>query len=347
MFKDENRHYSLRKLSVGLASVLIGISFASMTGNSVHADTVENGSNNGAQIVAKGNNTAIKTDTKSAPEGQSQTPEAVKKDSGAITQDSKQDIVNAKAKQQNAAIQGSDVAGDKALKTNNSSVVQEDSSVKGDSLADKNNALKTKAETAKKAVAAAFHPDSSETTLNIKISKAIDPKALKENKTEATVKADPAHGIDPIKFASNGGFDPKIWGTMDTSKWQLDDDGNITGYTGDMNHIIIPNSADFAKAGKNYRYISIASYEMQGFNQLRVSYHHLRNDVPTTLAISLTDNQKVKASDEDWQKVFQLTPAVQIDLEGLDTSNITIMQAMFGRPFLNVSDNLTYLNLSN
>ena len=41
MFKDENRHYSLRKLSVGLASVLIGISFASsMNGNSVKADTV-------------------------------------------------------------------------------------------------------------------------------------------------------------------------------------------------------------------------------------------------------------------------------------------------------------------
>ena len=41
MFKDENRHYSLRKLSVGLASVLIGISFASsITGNSVKADTV-------------------------------------------------------------------------------------------------------------------------------------------------------------------------------------------------------------------------------------------------------------------------------------------------------------------
>ena len=40
MFKDENRHYSLRKLSVGLASVLIGLSFASTTGNRVKADTV-------------------------------------------------------------------------------------------------------------------------------------------------------------------------------------------------------------------------------------------------------------------------------------------------------------------
>ena len=68
MFKDENRHYSLRKLSVGLASVLIGISFASTTGSSVKADTV-NGSNNGTQTVVEGNNAAIKTDAESAPEG--------------------------------------------------------------------------------------------------------------------------------------------------------------------------------------------------------------------------------------------------------------------------------------
>lgn len=50
MFKDENRHYSLRKLSVGLASVLIGISFASsMNGNSVKADTVKSDSNGVAE----------------------------------------------------------------------------------------------------------------------------------------------------------------------------------------------------------------------------------------------------------------------------------------------------------
>ena len=134
MFKDENRHYSLRKLSVGLASVLIGISFASTTGNSVKADMV-NGSNS-AQTVVKSNNVAAKIDAKSASEGQSQTPEAVKKDSDAITQDSKQDTVNAKVMQQNAAAQGSDSIGDKAEQSNTGSVVQDNSSAKGNSLAD-------------------------------------------------------------------------------------------------------------------------------------------------------------------------------------------------------------------
>ena len=39
--KDKNRHYSLRKLSVGLASVLIGISFINAKGQVVKADSVK------------------------------------------------------------------------------------------------------------------------------------------------------------------------------------------------------------------------------------------------------------------------------------------------------------------
>ena len=320
MFKDENRHYSLRKLSVGLASVLIGISFASTTGNSVKADMV-NGSND-AQTVVKGSDTVIKIDAKSAPKEQSQIPKDVKKDSGAITQNSKQDAVNTEVTQQNAAIQGNSTVGDKALKANNSSVVQEDNNTKGDSLTDKSNALKVKAETAKKAVAAAFRPDSSETTLNLKSVKFIDPKTLNENKAEAVVNADSARGIDPVKFASNGGFDPKIWGTMDTSKWQLDNNGNITGYTGDMSHIIIPNASDFAKAGKNYQQISISSDEMRKLGSKS-------NAKANTLAISLTDDKKVNASNAYWNRVFNGSTLKQANLEGLDTGKVIDMSVMF------------------
>ena len=368
MFKDENRHYSLRKLSVGLASVLIGISFASsMNSNSVKADTV-NGDSNSAQTVVKNSDTAIKgsdavvkADAKSDPEGQNQTPEAAKKDSSAITQDIKQKAVKASeavaklqnnavkdnsdakntaddrqatakdaaesiskgtnlaVKQQNTAVQGSDAVGDKASKANNSSVVQEDSSAKGDSLADKNKALKATVKAANKAVAVVLR---SETTLNLKGTNAIDPKTLKENKIEAVAKADPARGIDPVNFASNGGFDPAIWGTMDTSKWQLDNNGNITGYNGDMSHIIIPNNADFAKAGKSYSQISISSDEMQllGSNN---------NSKANTLAISLTDNGKIEASDTNWINTFYRSTLKQANLEGLNTNNVTDMKGMF------------------
>ena len=63
MFKDENRHYSLRKLSVSLASVLIGISFASATGNSVKADTV-NGQMAKQTTVANSSDVAKQGSTK-------------------------------------------------------------------------------------------------------------------------------------------------------------------------------------------------------------------------------------------------------------------------------------------
>lgn len=39
--QDKNRHYSLRKLNVGVASILIGISFASAKGQVVKADSVK------------------------------------------------------------------------------------------------------------------------------------------------------------------------------------------------------------------------------------------------------------------------------------------------------------------
>lgn len=46
--QDLNRHYSLRKLSVGLASVLIGLSFAGANGQKADAATINN--NNSAKI---------------------------------------------------------------------------------------------------------------------------------------------------------------------------------------------------------------------------------------------------------------------------------------------------------
>ena len=105
MFKDENRHYSLRKLSVGLASVLIGISFVSGNNHTVKADTVKDGSNGaqtvvqttatGSNAVVKGRDVVAEANAESTPEEQSQTPEAVKKDFGTITQDIRQKAIKA------------------------------------------------------------------------------------------------------------------------------------------------------------------------------------------------------------------------------------------------------------
>ena len=51
--RDERQHFSLRKLSVGLASVLIGISFMQAGQREVKADTLHDGSQNASAVVQK------------------------------------------------------------------------------------------------------------------------------------------------------------------------------------------------------------------------------------------------------------------------------------------------------
>ena len=220
MFKDENRHYSLRKLSVGLASVLIGISFASsMNSSSVKADTVNSG-NNDAQTVVKGSDVATKIDAKDDANAAESAPETSKKDPNAIAQDIKQKAMKASedaTKMQGTAetitkdnapeaatknvTDGIQDATESTLEGTNLIAKQQNTTVKGsadagkddssnvaekDSLTAKNNALKATAEAAKQGLETSVvpHSDSNETTLNIKGSKAIAENMLKEGKTE-------------------------------------------------------------------------------------------------------------------------------------------------------------------
>lgn len=56
---------------------------------------------------------------------------------------------------------------------------------------------------------------------------------------------------------NNGGYNSTTWGTLDISKWQFDTNNNITGYTGNTEHIIIPNNSDMGHV------VNISSDEMQ------------------------------------------------------------------------------------
>ena len=323
---EQKQIYSLRKLSVGLASVIVGTCFFISNGQNVKADTVN--------VSERQVSTVIQQDS------------SKKQEQDSNEQNDQTNVSNSKTEQQQSTPSAKGVENvdsdlndtntldnvdDSIKKSTDKTVVkpvESEANQKFDQVKDQFKQETTKAdvsakaEATKKVVAVVLRADSSETALNLKGTKFIDPQTLKEDKTETIVKTDPARGIDPVKFASNGGFDPKIWGTMDTSKWQLDNDGNITGYTGDMSHIIIPNSADFAKAGKSYQQIGISRYEMSklGGNT---------NSKANTLAISLTDNGKVEASDTNWSNTFDRSTLKQANLEGLDTSNVTDMGAMF------------------
>lgn len=314
--EEEQNRFSLRKLSIGLASVLVGVSIFG-TSQTVKADTVANNqtssvTNNAQSSDTQENGNAAKStflndnQTDNAKSNLIQTQVEAKKDR-------KQDSV---PKTQEA--------------TDSSNLDAEKSIVRTSSLQEPDNQSNNHAE------------DNSQTQNEQKLdltknSKKFAKKVLatnltQDNSTQNNDWADPVRGIDPVKFASNGGFDPKIWGTMDTSKWQLDNDGNITGYTGDMSHIIIPNASDFAKVGKIYQQIGISSDEMQNLGDVN-------NSEANTLAISLTDNKKVKATNADWSDTFGNTLLKQANLEGLDTGNVTNMSLMFyGASSLNSLD---------
>ena len=328
---EQKQIYSLRKLSVGLASVIVGTCFFISTNRqNVKADTVNVGEQPTSTVIQQDSSKKQEQDSNeqndqtnvsnSKTEQQQSTPYANDVENVDSDLNDTDKLDNATKPVESEANQKFDQVKDQfkqeTAKTKNvtTSVIEENDEGKTIQQAD----VSAKAEATKKAVAVVLRADSSETTLNLNGTNAIDPETLKENKTEAAIKADPANGVDPVKFASNGGFDPAIWGTMDINDWTLDNNGNITGYTGDMSNIIIPNSADFAKAGKSYSQIGISSDEM-----------HQLGGSAKTLAISLTNDKKVKATNTDWHNVFSNYTLNQANLEGLNTGNVTDMNNMF------------------
>lgn len=318
MSEEEQNRFSLRKLSIGLASVLVGVSIFG-TSQTVKADTVANNQTSSVTSNAQSSDTQEnKNAVKSTFLNDNQTDNA------------KSNLIQTQVEGKNEQKQDSVPNTQEA--TDGSDLDAEKDIVRTSSLQEPDNQSNNHAE------------DNSQTQNEQKLDLTKNSKKFakkvpatnltQDNSTQNNDWADPAHGIDPVKFASNGGFDPTIWGTMDISEWQLDNNGNITGYTGNMSHIIIPNASDFAKAGKSYQQIGISSDEMKQLGGEN-------NSKADTLAISLTANKKVKATNADWSYTFGNTLLKQANLEGLDTGNVTDMSGMFQG-----AGNLTSLDVS-
>lgn len=151
--------------------------------------------------------------------------------------------------------------------------------------------------------------------------------------------------------SDNGGFDSDKWGNLDISDWQGEEnqDGiyQLTDYTGDYDHIIVPNGADFRNAGTDVDQVGVTSDFM----------HRLfmgADSDSATVAFSGTDDEKVKAIDDedtkhpgDWSNTWghgpendqvqdpedQETQATArlayFDGSNLDVSGVTNMSYMF------------------
>lgn len=151
--------------------------------------------------------------------------------------------------------------------------------------------------------------------LNVNTAENPANEAFQENKTVATAAT------------TNGGYDSATWGTLDTSKWTGQTttfDGNnyyqLTGYTGDQTHIIVPNEADFAATNK-----STDGLQVSISNDLIKSWKNA-----TTIAFSKTKDKKIKLASTNLDKTFQNdVNLTSLDANSLDTSSVTSMQNTF------------------
>ena len=320
---DTKQRFSIRKLTIGTCSVLLSTLFLGIgTNEVVHADTLPNNvqeqnaqtnkndaqkdevidANQVQESKTEGSNQAQKgiTDSeKTADKNAVQKSDEIKKDdvenTTVPTQNSNQQSTTAKSAETPSIVQKTETS------KPDSSIPQTKSET--DSLNQKNNANAAAQNT---------------TTLNISnVAAKANVNALKENKTVAATTTTPT---------TNGGYDSATWGTLDTSKWTGQNttfDGTdyyqLTGYTGDQTHIIVPNQADFEQAGKSTNNLQVSIS-----NDLIKSWQNA-----ATIAFSKTDDKKIKLASNNLNNTFQSNTLTNLDANNLDTSSVTSMQNTF------------------
>lgn len=254
-------HYRLQKLTIGVASVLLGTTLYFGGSTIVHADTVVNGSEESSVVKPVGSNTdgstvVPTTSTSARPE---------------LTNDASENTQTAVNPPQAT---NDEVTGDSADVPSNTptGAVSQD---QGRSQAG---------------------TDSSTLVSVVPASDNVTPTGDTTGTYQLTnlrFLTMPAAGLMESKVATttNGGYDQAKWGVLNTRDWSLNrhDDGYmwLDSYRGDTQHVIIPNAADFGQAWRDEIYIS-----PELIHKLVVDDHS------KTLAISKTDGKKVAVIDD-------------------------------------------------
>lgn len=296
---EQKNVYSLKKLSVGLASVIVGTCFFISNGQNVKADTVN--------VSERQASTVIQQDS------------SKKQEQDSNEQNDQTNVSNSKTEQQQSTNERNDVenvdsnlndtdkldnADDSIKKSTNQNVVKQvesEANQKFDQVKDQ-----FKQETAKtKNVTSSVIEENDEgktiqkadvsakaTTLNVaKISKnLVNVKDITESKV--------------VNKNLNGGFDEATWGKLDVNDWKGSVQGDyyqLTDYTGDANHVIVPNEADFEKAGisTSGKQVGVTSGLMKSIRKPKYDDGSLV-DYDQTVAFSKTDNKQIKALNSDW-----------------------------------------------
>lgn len=290
--------YSLRKLNVGLASVLLGTALYLGAPANVHADVPAN-ENQPVATVPTDNST---TTTQSAASEQASTVAS----SASTTQS------NASANTQSSASTRTSSAASPNSPTASSQSSQSQQTVQSAASTAQQNSTSTTSAT-------------SET-----LSSANNTTSQASNSTASA--SGQSSTLNVASLSSNAALDPGQLsvslfkaGTLDLAKWTTSEtDGYLmlTGYTGDKTHIVVPNEADFEAAGQDPHHLQV------GISPDVVRSMH--DGSTQSIEFSNTGGKKIKAINEGWNTTFAYMPhLITFDGSGLDTSNITNMDSMF------------------
>ncbi|WP_240307248.1 mucin-binding protein [Lactobacillus paragasseri] len=283
-FRDMKRkeRWSIRKLTVGAASVLLGTYFVASSQGVAKADTVKDNNVN---------NNTVNEQTSEKKISQPITPNT---QAVVIAKNNHQNSENNTANLQNKA---------DLIRQNNQKII---------------NRLTVQKNTIQKVENSTFSEIKTREAANTQ------PFNIAENSSKS------------VATNSNNSLDESTFGKVDVNSWDTEtvNNGlNITGYHGsDQEHLVIPNAADFTKAGKLTDEDAVITVNAAKFKKI------LNTVKPITVAISTTDNRKVQVSDKTAfggnltteNGVSTNDPNLkQMDLTNLDTSNLTDMSGMF------------------
>ena len=308
--EEEQNRFSLRKLSIGLASVLVGVSIFG-TSQTVKADT-----------VADQNTSAVTSNAQSSDtqENKNAVKSSFSNDNQANNVKSNliQTQVEAKKNQKQDSVPKTQEVNDSSNLDAEKDIVSTSSLQESDNQS--NNHAEDNSQT---------QPQTSQKLDLTKNSPKLNRKVLATN-------------LIATSSMTNGGFDEATWGKLDVNDWQgVAQDGlyQLTKYTGDLSHVIVPNEADFEKAGKSTNGLQV------GIDKYTI--YSLSSNQTQTIAFSKTNDQKVKAIGTDWSTTFYGSNLSKFDGSNLDVSNVTDMNYMFYKNKISDLTSLANWNTSN
>ena len=308
---EKKERFSIRKLTVGAASVLIGLTFIGVSGQTVHADTVPAAQNEEVAPKATTTDDTIKTADDSAVKITTETPVSSTKETDAQTQSTTTQV---------SAQTSSSDAKTTAPETE----------------------VKTETETTEKA-----EKDLTKTTADAETAKTgtedtTTPKTETDAKAEETTtlktnqKAAPAKDLAAQKTVTpaQNNYNTADWdGSLDNTTHEY----TLTGYHGENKEdIYIPNTNDFIKAG------TISDTDKVYITKDLIQTITKAGATSITIDDQGADDKNKVYAKGDWSNGFASSSTLKkVDLSHLDASGVTNMNNMFFN-----DSNLESVNLS-